>query len=211
MEVWPRCSFFGLYDGHAGTGVSEYLRDNLHRFIIGDANFPWNPREAITRGFLTCENAILTKFEKAKDVSGSCAVVALFVGDTCFIANAGDSRAIMSGGSGKKIYGLTRDHKPDETEERQRILEAGGEVYHGKGSTANAVAPCRVHPGRLAVSRSLGDYPAKIPQHGGNPLAIISCPEIRAFRTDNTHDFILIASDGVFDKLSNKECVGTIW
>ena len=41
--------------------------------------------------------------------SGSCALIALFIDNICFIANVGDSRAIMSSNYGKIIYNLSRD------------------------------------------------------------------------------------------------------
>jgi hypothetical protein len=33
-EHWPKCSFFGIYDGHGGNGCADYLRDNLHQFVL---------------------------------------------------------------------------------------------------------------------------------------------------------------------------------
>lgn len=48
---WPKCSFFGVFDGHGGSLCADFLRDNLHHYIIRDENFPKNPREAIKRGF----------------------------------------------------------------------------------------------------------------------------------------------------------------
>jgi protein phosphatase 2C family protein 2/3 len=32
-DDWPKCSFFGLYDGHGGSRCADYLRDNLHKFV----------------------------------------------------------------------------------------------------------------------------------------------------------------------------------
>jgi len=52
------------------------------------------------------------------DKSGSCAIVLIIVGDTCYIANVGDSRAVMSGDEGKKVYTLSRDHKPSDENEK---------------------------------------------------------------------------------------------
>ena len=39
-EYWPKCSFFGVYDGHGGASCADYLRDNLHHFVVKDECFP---------------------------------------------------------------------------------------------------------------------------------------------------------------------------
>jgi protein phosphatase 2C family protein 2/3 len=101
-ENWPKCSFFGVYDGHGGANCADYLRDNLHQFVIRETTFPWNPREALRKGFEKAEKRFLELAENSiasgvNEKSGSCAVVTLIVGDMCYIANVGDSRAILSG------------------------------------------------------------------------------------------------------------------
>jgi serine/threonine protein phosphatase PrpC len=63
------------------------------------------------------------------DRSGSCAVITFIVDDICYIANVGDSRAIMSKNRGKEIVELTNDHKPNNPNEKRRIIESGGKVY----------------------------------------------------------------------------------
>lgn len=35
VEYWPKCSFFGVYDGHGGSNCADFLRDNLHQFVSG--------------------------------------------------------------------------------------------------------------------------------------------------------------------------------
>jgi protein phosphatase 2C family protein 2/3 len=47
----------------------------------------------------------------------------------CYVANVGDSRAVISKHGGKIIQPLTNDHKPCESSEMKRIIEAGGKVY----------------------------------------------------------------------------------
>lgn len=61
--------------------------------------------------------------------SGSCANVVLIVNDTIYVANVGDSRALMSIDCGSQIAMLSRDHKPDDEQEKQRIQLAGGKIY----------------------------------------------------------------------------------
>ncbi|OMJ78725.1 hypothetical protein SteCoe_21402 [Stentor coeruleus] len=211
-ETWPRCSFFGVYDGHGGPACADFLRDNLHLFVTKNENFPFNPKEALTQGFAQAENAFFeySKSQSPRDKSGSCAVVVLIVGDVCYVANVGDSRAVMSGESGNKVYPLTKDHKPNDPNERQRIEKNGGRVYQSSAQIAPdqlVMGPFRILPGRLSVSRSIGDFEAKVIEYGGNPEVLIPTPEIRAFKIHSEYDFILMASDGIFDKLTNREAV----
>lgn len=60
-ENWPKCSFFGVYDGHGGSACADFLRDNLHQFVIKEAAFPWTPKEALRNGFNNAEKTFLQK------------------------------------------------------------------------------------------------------------------------------------------------------
>jgi len=87
-EEWPLCSFFGVYDGHGGSSCADFLRDNLHQYVIQDKNFPRNPVEAIKRGFEEAERTFKEIAQSSKndiDRSGSCAIVALIVGKFLYI------------------------------------------------------------------------------------------------------------------------------
>ena len=59
MKKWPKTSFFGIYDGHGGEGCSEFLRDNLHKFICENNFFPDNIQEAIKYGITKAEYEFL--------------------------------------------------------------------------------------------------------------------------------------------------------
>lgn len=61
--------------------------------------------------------------------SGSCALIALLVEDVCYVANVGDSRAVLSTEGGKLAFNLSRDHRPIDSKEQQRILQCGGKIY----------------------------------------------------------------------------------
>ena len=47
----------------------------------------------------------------------------------CYSANVGDSRAIMSSKGGNLIQAMSIDHKPEESEEKKRVLRNGGKIY----------------------------------------------------------------------------------
>jgi len=135
-NYWPRCSFFGVYDGHGGAQCADFLRDQLHQLIVKDEAFPEDPRLAMERGFQEAERIFNTFAEKEApletgqvDRSGSCAIIVLIVGDICYVGNVGDSRAILSIDGGEKIIRLSRDHKPEDEDERNRIESNGGKIY----------------------------------------------------------------------------------
>ena len=87
------------------------------------------------------------------DQSGSCAIIVIIINDNCYIVNLGDSQ-------------LSRDHKPNDNIERNRIYKAGGSIYKtnlasygfGLGISESSLGfqiPYRILPGRLAVSKFL--------------------------------------------------------
>jgi len=67
--------------------------------------------------------------KKKLDKSGSCAIMTLFVENICYIGNVGDSRALISTEKGKFGFNLSRDHKPTDSHEQERVIKAGGKIY----------------------------------------------------------------------------------
>lgn len=143
----------------------------------------------------------------------------LIIDDDLYIANTGDSRAVLSSNGGEKFVQITKDHKPSEEPEKKRILKAGGQVYQnnnimlsGPGGPVTQ-GPVRVLPGRLSVSRTFGDCQAKMERFQGNPNVIICDPEVYHLKIDpiSKHDFVLLGCDGIFDRLSTEFCCQEIW
>jgi len=58
--------YFGVFDGHGGSACADYLRDNLHNFVVQNEQFPQNPIEAINQGFRECERNFLSLVEQAQ-------------------------------------------------------------------------------------------------------------------------------------------------
>ncbi|CAD8114976.1 unnamed protein product [Paramecium sonneborni] len=216
-ETWPKCAFFGVYDGHGGSTCADFLRDNLHQYVTKQKEFPWNPVAAIKKGFEMAEKDFLQQalqqYDKGKqERSGSCALITLVVGDYCYVANVGDCRAILSLEKGKKLMELSIDHKPEI--EYERIQKNGGKIYQTHLINENGiqiVGPHRVFPGRLSVSRAFGDIEAKFEQFGGNHNVVIAQPDIQIFRITQDNDFIVMGCDGIFDKMKSEEVIKKIW
>jgi len=128
------------------------------------------------------------KFERTKnriqsvDRAGSCAIVLFVVDKQLYIVNVGDSRAFCSKDQGKLVEELSTDHKPDEPNEKERIVSNGGKIYQSQVnvpaiSTTDPVwGPLRVFPGRLSVSRTFGDIEAKVEELGGLPKVVVCDP-----------------------------------
>ena len=195
--------------------------------MIKEPSFPSKPDEAIRRGFEAAEKCFLENAAKmpTPEKSGSCAIVLLIVGEVCYAVNVGDSRAILSYDSGRRVADLSEDHKPSERREKRRILENQGQIYQTatiaqpqdengvpkKGQPEIIIGPVRVFPGRLSVCRTFGDFEAKDVAKGGNPNVVIAKPEIKSFKMEDNHDFVILGCDGIFDKLTNQDCVTCVW
>jgi protein phosphatase 2C family protein 2/3 len=68
------------------------------------------------------------------------------------------------------------------------------------------LGPYRVAPGRLSVSRTFGDIEAKHPELGGMKGVVVCDPDVNYIANGaNEFDFIVIGSDGIFDKLKNED------
>jgi protein phosphatase 2C family protein 2/3 len=86
-----------VFDGHGGHGCAEFLRDNLHNIVASQSSFPADIEQALVGGCKEAEDTFMRQnIEYVKDRSGSCATLILVTKGTCYIANIGDSRAILS-------------------------------------------------------------------------------------------------------------------
>ena len=130
---WPKMSYFAVFDGHAGESCSQFLKENLHNFIIEMPEFPNDIKNAIIKGFEKAEKIFIKEYaEKNLDKinnSGSCALVLIATENKLYIGNCGDCRALLSLELGEKIKPLTVDHKPNNPSEYERIIKAGASVF----------------------------------------------------------------------------------
>ena len=241
IKSWPKISFFSIFDGHGGEECSEFLKENFLKYLVKNKNFPFDIKQSMIEAFQEVEE----EFFKLKckdtleesDKSGSCALVAVIFDNKIYVANIGDSRAIMSINEGTKIKQLTVDHKPDNLAEFERAIKNGSKIYLDDNDdpyrdvskiqfikdkhdlekkkeikqNSDEDKIFREYPSDLAVMRTVGDIKAKRKEFGGNPGTIINHPDIFIIDINSNDDFLVLGCDGIFDDLSNQEIVDAAW
>ncbi|XP_042390226.1 probable protein phosphatase 2C 60 isoform X6 [Zingiber officinale] len=117
--------------GQRGWRELAVLGDKMDRFTGYIEGLIWSPR-----GSHSDEHTDEWAYEEGPHsdfsgpASGCTACVAVIRNNQLFVANAGDSRCVLSR-KGQAVS-LSTDHKPDLDEERERILKAGGFIHAGR-------------------------------------------------------------------------------
>ena len=216
-------NIFGVMDGHGPQGhfVSQFASKFIpfqimnHREIktLTDPEdiyqkLKYNEYEIINQIFLETDNQLeRVNFDATE--SGCTCVLVIHIGSHIICANTGDSRAIlvldsMGQNNLNDFYEvpLSYDYKPEMPEEKQRIELCGGVVEQLKNKNGEGVGPYRVwvkeggYPG-LAMSRSIGDLI-------GKKLGVIPNPGILEYDLNESVKFIVVASDGIWEFISNE-------
>ncbi|KAJ8538816.1 hypothetical protein K7X08_030112 [Anisodus acutangulus] len=207
-------SFFGVYDGHGGKVVAKFCAKYLHQQVLKhEAYLQGDIGTAIQKAFFRMDEMMcgqrgwrelaalgdrLNKFRGPHSyfpgpTSGCTANVAIMRENQLIVANAGDSRCVISRKG--QAYNLSRDHKPDLEVERERILKAGGFIHAGRVN------------GSLNLARAIGDMEFKqnkfLPAEKQNP-------DINIVDLCDDDDFIVLACDGVWDCMSSQQLVDFI-
>lgn len=139
--------------------------------------------------------------------SGTTAVTLVKQGQNLVIGNVGDSRAVLATRDKDNILiavQLTVDLKPNLPREAARIQQCKGRVFalQDEPEVARVWLPNSDSPG-LAMARAFGDFCLK-------DFGLISVPEVYYRSLTARDEFIVLATDGVWDVLSNKEVVDII-
>ncbi|KAI8912836.1 phosphatase 2C-like domain-containing protein [Gorgonomyces haynaldii] len=198
-ESSPKVSYFSVFDGHGGQYAAKWAGDNVYKLVAGSPAFQEkNYRDALIHGYLQSDEELRKDPNQAKEPSGCTAVSILVAEDgTVFCANSGDSRAIIS--SAGTAHPLSKDHKPTDAVEYQRITMAGGFVEFGRVN------------GNLALSRALGDFEFKDAPHLPPEKQIVTAyPDIEERPPNAADEFLVVACDGIWDCMSNQDVVNFV-
>jgi serine/threonine protein phosphatase PrpC len=191
-EFYMGYTLLAVFDGHGGAEVAAHckrvfpkiLKDHMDTFGVFDM------RMILMKSFSAVHIALPAN---TSEFCGTTALVILKHKNHLWVANCGDSRAIMN--VQERVRSLTQDHKPSDLSEKRRIEALGGTVIPVQGVA-------RVS-GELAVSRSIGD-------RRYNPF-VTSEPEVFYYPIAPMNKFVVLATDGLWDVMSNNDVNRWVW
>ncbi|KAF8400506.1 hypothetical protein HHK36_013804 [Tetracentron sinense] len=171
--------------GQRGWRELAVLGDKINKFTGMIEGFIWSPRGGEVNNQVddwAFEEGPHSDF--SGPTSGSTACVAIIRNKQLVVANAGDSRCVISRKG--QAYNLSRDHKPELEVEKDRILKAGGFIHAGRVN------------GSLNLARAIGDMEFK--QNKFLPAEkqiITACPDINTVDLCDDDEFLVLACDGI--------------
>ncbi|XP_024948654.2 protein phosphatase 2C 57 isoform X1 [Citrus sinensis] len=227
-------SFAAVFDGHGGVSTVKFLRDELYKECVaalqGGLLLSGKDFDAIKKGLQEAfENADMKllnwlEMNAEEDESGATATVVFIGRDILFISHIGDCCVVLSR-TGKADV-LTNPHRPYGSsqvslQEIRRIREAGGWISNGR--------IC----GDIAVSRAFGDFRFKTKKNEMlkkgvnegrwsekfvssifcvrrvqlNKDLVIASPDIFQVSLGSDAEFVLLASDGLWDYMNSSDAV----
>lgn len=184
--------------GQRGWRELAVLGDKINKFSGMIEGLIWSPRGGDANGRIddwAFEDGPHSDF--SGPTSGSTACVAIIRNNQLVVANAGDSRCVISRKG--QAYNLSRDHKPDLEAEKERIIKAGGFIHAGRVN------------GSLNLARAIGDMEFK--QNKFLPVEkqiVTANPDINTVELCDDDDFVVLACDGIWDCMSSQQLVDFI-
>jgi len=188
-ELNDNIKMYGIYDGHTGKRVANYLQDNLPSRITSallgtDFNDEEAMKEMLTKVFINLDAEI----HDLNYEGGSTATIALQKNNKLYIANVADSRTIIYNSEGKVLL-ETIDHDCDNSLEVVRLVKLNATIYNKRVN------------GTLMVTRAFGDFELKrlCDSQDYNPRGWVSVvPDIYVFNIEQSNLTLLLASDGLW-------------
>ncbi|XP_073297484.1 probable protein phosphatase 2C 38 isoform X1 [Primulina huaijiensis] len=234
-ESAPHGTFVGIYDGHAGPEASRFISDHLFENIktLHDAELAADKQEmsadVIKNAYLATEEEFLSLVKKQWEFKpqiasvGSCCLVGIICSGLLYVANAGDSRVVL--GRLEKVENEVKAMQL--STEHNASFESVREELHAlhPNDPQIVVLKHRVWrvKGLIQVSRSIGDAYLKKQEFNRVPLLpkfrlpepfekpiLLAEPSILVQKLYPEDQFLIFASDGLWEHLSNQEAVDLV-
>ncbi|XP_054156423.1 protein phosphatase 2C 1-like [Oppia nitens] len=211
-------SLWAVFDGHNGAEVAQLASKLLPNMLLKNKNYKEGKYEsALQEAFQQFDDQLLQddtmnqliKMRKQYSqvpidrknapavASGCTAIVVLIKDGIAYAANLGDSRCILSRNG--RSYPLSSDHKPENTDEKNRIENAGGQVICGRIN------------GGVNVSRAFGDHHYKHnTELSKKEQMIIALPDIKTEQLTSNDNLMVLICDGIWNSVANEELIGYV-
>ncbi|WOL07794.1 putative protein phosphatase 2C 78 [Canna indica] len=227
----PSATYVGVYDGHGGPEASRFVNSRLFPYLDRFASEQGGlSADVIMKAFNATEEEFLHLVKKSwlsrPQIAsvGSCCLVGAITEDTLYVANLGDSRAVLGrramDGRAVEAERLSTDHNVAAEEVRKEVAELHPDDSHILVYTRGV---WRIK-GIIQVSRSIGDIYLKKPDFSVDPLfqqfvspvplkrAVITAePSIRTHKLKPQDLFLIFASDGLWEQLSDEAAVDIVF
>ncbi|KAA8516987.1 hypothetical protein F0562_017195 [Nyssa sinensis] len=230
VETGHDATFVGVYDGHGGPEASRFICDHLFLHLIRLTRENGTISEDILkRAFSATEDGFLSLARRTCGIKpliaavGSCCLVGVIWKGTLYVANLGDSRAVIGYlGRSNKIVAeqLTRDHNASMEEVRQELRSLHPDDSH---IVVMKHGVWRIK-GIIQVSRSIGDAYLKRPEFSLDPSfprfqlpeplrrpVLTAEPSIYSRVLQSSDKFLIFASDGLWEHMTNQEAVEIVY
>ncbi|KAK7396532.1 hypothetical protein VNO78_17610 [Psophocarpus tetragonolobus] len=229
-HLGPQGTFIGVYDGHGGTAASQFVSDNLFcNFKSFAAEHQGISENAIRRAFSATEEGFLSVVKKQwlskpKIAStGTCCLAGIICNGLLYIANAGDSRVVLG-----RVERATRETSAIQLSAEHNVnIPTERDDIRAKHPYDPQIVVMKHNvwrvKGLIQVSRSIGDAYLKKDEFNREPLPhkfrlaepffkpILSYePSISVHKLGPEDQFLIFASDGLWEQLSNQEVVNIV-
>ncbi|KAF2076159.1 hypothetical protein CYY_002512 [Polysphondylium violaceum] len=189
--------FFGVFDGHNGKIAAEFTKVNLPFEIYSQTKGNTisakdsNALSIIDKAYKSTDKYFLEYAEREDKKAGTTVATVVLSRDHFIVSNLGDTEVVVSRNG--VASALSTVHTPKNESERQRIESAGGSIIHYGTLRVNGV---------LSVSRSIGDKNLK--------EYIIPDPDSLIVNIDKSTQFLIMATDGLWELFTHQEIVDYI-
>ncbi|KAI5604137.1 hypothetical protein POPTR_001G297200v4 [Populus trichocarpa] len=229
----PSATYVGVYDGHGGPEASRFVNKHMFPFMHKFAKEHGGlSADVIKKAFNATEEEFCHLVKRSLPLKpqiasvGSCCLVGAISNDVLYVANLGDSRAVL----GRRV-----DEDKKKTVVAERLSTDHNVAVEEVRKEVEALHPDDSHivvytrgvwriKGIIQVSRSIGDVYLKKPefnrdpiyQQFGNPIPlkrpVMTAEPSIVFRKLRSEDlFLIFASDGLWEQLTDEAAVEIVF
>jgi len=219
--------WFAVYDGHGPIGekCSTFACEHCPKQFVDALKDGSGVSAALSSAHVTTNKMLAQRSDIDDTQSGTTAITMYLSGREVTISNVGDSRCMLGSvgdDGGIVAKALSLDQTPYRRDERERVKKYGarvmtadqidgvepihenwdcnlGDEIDDGGDPPRIWAQEQEYPG-TAFTRSIGDSLAEA-------LGVVAEPEVDSHKIGPRDRVIMVASDGIFEFITTKQCV----